>query len=86
MHPGQEGSACQHTGIARNNVGEVAICVDCNIVHLTLQHMTLRLSPEAFRSLSQLLAAAQGRLDEAWQARQGQGAGGAERPAQPLVH
>ncbi len=60
-------AGCKHTGIAHNTVGDVSICAECNIVHLTLSHMTLRLTPEAFRSLSDLVSLSQFRLEKAQQ-------------------
>ncbi|HRP27127.1 MAG TPA: hypothetical protein PLG77_01685 [Burkholderiaceae bacterium] len=42
--------------------GEVFVC-RCGVVTLTMQHLSLRLQPQAFRELTQLLAHAQSRLD-----------------------
>lgn len=54
---------CQHLAIARNGAGQVAICPDCNVVHVELACMTLRFTPDSFRCLAALLASAQVRLD-----------------------
>lgn len=42
--------------------GEVFVC-RCGSITLRIQHLSLRLRPEAFRELTQLLARAQSRLD-----------------------
>lgn len=44
--------------------GEVFVC-RCGVVTLTMQHLSLRLQPQAFRDLTTLLAHAQSRLDRA---------------------
>lgn len=76
-------AGCKHTGIARNTVGDVSICAECNIVHLTLSHMTLRLTPEAFRSLSDLVSLSQFRLEKAQQSVMPKQAAKNQEPAQP---
>lgn len=48
----------------RNPAGEVSAC-RCGAVTLTMQHMSLRFTPDAFRALTVLLATAQARLDRA---------------------
>ena len=48
--------------LARAPVGHVALC-GCGHLHLTLQYLTLRFEPEAFRELAALLQFAQRRLD-----------------------
>lgn len=50
--------------VAQSDVGAVTVC-PCGVVTLTLQYLSLRLEPEAFRSLSQMLFHAQTRLDRA---------------------
>jgi len=48
--------------LARAPVGHVALC-GCGHLHLTLQYLTLRFEPDAFRELAALLQFAQRRLD-----------------------
>ena len=48
--------------IARGEVGAVSVC-PCGVVTLTLQYLSLRLEPGAFRELQGLLSHAQQRLD-----------------------
>lgn len=48
--------------IARAEVGSVSVCA-CGIVTLTLQYISLRLEPGAFRELQGLLHSAQRQLD-----------------------
>ena len=68
MHSDKHTSGCTHVGIAHNTVGDVSVCNECSIVHLTLSHVTVRLTPDAFRSLSELVKVSQQRLDKAEQA------------------
>ena len=56
---------CQHIAVARNGAGHVAICPDCNVVHVELDCMTLRFTPETFSRIAELLASAQARLERA---------------------
>ena len=67
MHSDKHTSGCTHVGIAHNTIGDVTVCNECSVVHLTLSHTTLRLSPDAFRSLSELVTLSQQRLDKAEQ-------------------
>ncbi len=48
--------------IARAEVGAVSVCA-CGVLTLTLQYISLRLQPGAFRELRDLLSDAQRRLD-----------------------
>lgn len=50
--------------LARSDIGSVSVC-SCGVVTLTLQYLSLRFEPGAFRELQGLLAAAQHRLDQA---------------------
>lgn len=54
---------CQHIGIAHNAMGNVVICPDCGVVRISLEYLTIRLAPEAFRALAQMLNVAQDRID-----------------------
>lgn len=49
--------------LARADVGSVSVCA-CGVITLTLQYISLRLEPGAFRELQCLLVAAQRRLDK----------------------
>lgn len=68
--PGKPGSAHRVHGdvhgdavtIARAQVGAVSVCA-CGVITLTLQYISLRLEPGAFRELQGLLNFAQHRLD-----------------------
>ena len=59
---------CNHVQLADSNVGHVSICPDCNVVHVSLNHVTVRLTTEAFRALSTMTGEAQSRLDHVAQA------------------
>lgn len=48
--------------IARAEVGSVSVCA-CGVITLTLQYISLRLEPGAFRELQGLLSFAQRQLD-----------------------
>ncbi|MDE2298452.1 MAG: hypothetical protein KGK18_09815 [Burkholderiales bacterium] len=48
--------------IARSDVGAVTMC-PCGVLTVTLQYLSLRFEPAAFRELQGLLAFAQRRLD-----------------------
>jgi hypothetical protein len=65
--------------ISHASIGQVAQC-NCGHLHLTLQYLTLRFEPDAFRELAALLEFAQRRLDREAQAAGAQPADGACRP------
>lgn len=46
----------------RSEAGEVSVC-RCGVVTLTMQYVSLRFEPDAFRSLTQLLMQAHARRD-----------------------
>ena len=50
--------ACPQVRIAQSRVGEVAVCQDCGVVHLSLQHVSLRLDVNDFMVLAQMLGRA----------------------------
>ena len=54
---------CHHIQLADSNIGHVSICPDCGVLHLALNHVTVRLTPEAFRALALMTSEAQSRLD-----------------------
>lgn len=57
-------AACQHINLAQSEVGEVGICQECGVVHVSLQAMSVRFRISAFQELAQMLAVANARLDE----------------------
>lgn len=63
-HKGKSQQPCNHLTISENPVGDVTICPDCNVLHLTLSHVSLRFTPDAFRAFNELVGAAQARLDQ----------------------
>ncbi len=54
---------CQHIELSRNAIGNVQICPECGVVHLTVQSMTVRLTPDAFETLAELTRHAYLRLN-----------------------
>ncbi len=60
LHASDHGAAVT---IARAPVGSVSVCA-CGILTLTLQYISLRLEPGAFRELQGLLNVAQHQLNE----------------------
>lgn len=48
--------------LARNELGAVSVC-PCGVVTITVQYVSLRFEPVAFRELRALLAQAQRRMD-----------------------
>lgn len=54
---------CAVRVLASGAVGKVCACPGCGHVQLTLEYLTLRFEPEAFRQLSRMLADAQTELD-----------------------
>jgi hypothetical protein len=48
--------------LARSELGAVSVC-PCGVVTLTVQYLSLRFEPGAFRELQALLAQAQRRID-----------------------
>jgi hypothetical protein len=60
---------CNPICIGHSEVGEVAICPDCGVVHVRLQYMSMRFELSAFRTLSHMLAGAQARIEHVTGAR-----------------
>ena len=58
-----QSSSCQHLGIAHSDIGNVVLCPECGVVRISMEHMSIRLGPEAFRSLAHMLNAAQAKID-----------------------
>jgi hypothetical protein len=59
------GSACQHLNIANSKIGEIMICPDCGVVHLSLQSISIRLNLDAFSELAKMVKQAKATLDQA---------------------
>ncbi len=53
---------CQHLTVAESSIGHVSICPDCSVLHLSLSHVSVRFTAEAFRALAEMVGAAQERL------------------------
>lgn len=58
-----QSSACQHLGIAHSDIGNVVICPECGVVRISMEHLSIRLAADTFRSLAQMLSDAQDRID-----------------------
>ena len=63
MNESKPEAGCAPHPIAQGPLGHVAACPGCGNVQLTLEYLTLRFQPAAFRELVGLLSAAQRRLD-----------------------
>lgn len=50
--------------VADSSIGHVSICPDCSVLHLSLSHVSVRFTPEAFRALAEMVGAAQARLEQ----------------------
>ncbi len=48
--------------VAESGIGHVSICPDCSVLHLSLSHVSLRFTPDAFRALAAMVGQAQERL------------------------
>lgn len=59
---------CQHIPIAHSSAGQVAICAECQVVHVELGHVSLRFTPDTFREIGHMFASAQARLERASEA------------------
>ncbi|WP_212685217.1 hypothetical protein [Undibacterium baiyunense] len=58
-------NACKHLSIANSKIGEIMICPECGVVHLSLQSVSLRLDLNAFAELSKMVAQAQTTIEQA---------------------
>jgi hypothetical protein len=59
MSSAKTSQPCRHIELVRSPVAEVAMCPDCQVVHITLQHVTVRLTSDAFQELVWSLGKAQ---------------------------
>lgn len=60
--PHSDGAHGHARCLFRTGAGQVSVC-GCGVVTLTMQQLSLRLTPDAFRELALLLAHAQHQLD-----------------------
>lgn len=63
MKHASQTNLCQQVPIAQSNVGEVAVCPDCGVVHVSLQYFSMRFDLEAFQALTQMLGTAQAEIE-----------------------
>lgn len=63
MSSAKTSQPCRHIELVRSQVAEVAMCPDCKVVHLTLQHVTVRLTSDAFQELVWSVGKAQAIID-----------------------
>jgi hypothetical protein len=63
MSDASSDNECHLVPIARSGMGWVSVCRGCGNAHLTLEHLTLRFTPDAFRELTGLTVLAQRQLD-----------------------
>ena len=63
MSSAKNSQPCRHIELVRSQVAEVAMCPDCKVVHITLQHVTVRLTSDAFQELVWSVGQAQGIID-----------------------
>ena len=54
--------SCRMHKLAESPIGEVALCPECGVFHLTLHYMTLRFEPAAFEQLVWTLSQARAAL------------------------
>lgn len=64
--------ACHQVSIANSKLGEVIICPECGVVHLSLQSISIRLDVDAFADLAQMVTQAQTIIEHAKQVSQDQ--------------
>lgn len=65
MNPSHQNETCRHIQIAKSKLGEVMICPECGVVHMSLQSISLRLDVEAFAVLSSMVMQAQEVIEQA---------------------
>jgi hypothetical protein len=58
-------SACQHLNIANSQIGEVMICPDCGVVHVSMQSVSMRFELSAFAELAKMITQAQVTIEQA---------------------
>lgn len=63
MSSAKTSQPCRHIELVRSQVAEVAMCPDCKVVHITLQHVTVRLTSDAFQELVWSVGQAQAIID-----------------------
>ncbi|MBC3806847.1 hypothetical protein H8K52_05730 [Undibacterium seohonense] len=65
MTTSKNNKPCQHLSIAHSKIGEVMICPECGVVHLSLQSISMRLDLNAFAELSKMITQAQTTIEQA---------------------
>jgi hypothetical protein len=73
MSSAKTSQPCRHVELVRSQVAEVAMCPDCKVVHITLQHVTVRLTSDAFQELVWCVGKAQAIIDNQQEAGRQQG-------------
>ncbi len=63
MSKDQNQEACSHYGLSQNKVGAVSLCPSCGVLRLSIAHVSIRLEPEDFDQLTQLMVSAQAHLE-----------------------
>jgi hypothetical protein len=58
-------ASCRHLTVAESPIGKVSMCPECAVIHLAIAHVTLRLTPDVFNALEQMLRQARALLDPA---------------------
>ncbi len=58
-------NACQHLSIANSKIGEIMICPECGVVHLSLQSISMRLDLDAFSELAKMVRQAKATIEQA---------------------
>lgn len=62
MKPALPSSNCQHLGLAQSPLGDITLCPDCRVVHISLQYFSMRFELDAFEALAHMLGTAQGNI------------------------
>ncbi|MFZ6800466.1 hypothetical protein [Undibacterium sp. Di24W] len=61
----QSNNTCQHLSIANSKIGEIMICPECGVVHLSLQSISMRFDLEAFGELAKMVRQAKATIEQA---------------------
>jgi hypothetical protein len=54
----EDGAGCRPRMVVQGALGQVLVCEHCRQVHLQVGALTLRLTPEAFEELSEMMLSA----------------------------
>lgn len=55
---------CRHQALAESPLGSVSLCLECGVVQLTMDSVTVRLDLEAFQMAAQMMLVARCRCYE----------------------